>query len=1300
MQAPHAIQTLRFELRADAVPLARQLPDRFSALCRQQLGAVLEEEFAAHCPPHRQLRLPQLVLELPPVADCQLEAELPGLLRRALRTALSQATASEGPAVVDTPAATSWLAALEHFLRRGYLPWQVAEGAFTLDNVLRSVAKHQAKAFRVLLVQLGQTAELRQRLIWQFNAEQLQVLLLVLEPSHAPLLHAYLLAALSAHRQQPLMPVTEKALRSIVSALVLADLLLNAGTAFNRRAFIERQVRQLAAQYNLSFTQLLQQLAAAKVTASPSTQSVLFVLIEELHQQHRPAESARHEATGLKPDAQLTFLSPWPEGTDSSAKVTVADSSAATAALLTYYLQNGSLPLAAPALTQPQLTAALTSRLAQGWPAFRALLQAGGPAALRRLAHFLPEPLLQQVLRLAAPGQVRLVQGVMESFWQQGAAPKGEITRQDLWEHTLQYLLREDFRPFSSPALQQELTQQLAPSAATRREREQQVLSSATAAPSPLQEQEVLEHYLVRGQVPLWWQGGVGTPAQLRALWDRATQARALPGFLKTQTLAPATRQRLAEIADFSQLAAVLAARGHSLRSHPVGAALASLERREATGSANQPSPWLLFLRAAYLTFHLRTSRPTAAGLVQQLQRTAAFYRLPWPATLGKIRRLLTARPGLLTDAFFTALRHITLAKTNEKTAHAEPAVPSAQSHLDLEASSAASPVAVSAAGLLPAGAAARDLVFQLLRQQRPPWWAPAGLTTEQSRQLLSQVAYDHQAELQALVRAHGMEAEFRLTLAGLSSFAQLEQLVAKPGRAASDGLSPALLTTLDQQMARTGQPVAQLLRQAYLTAALSANPADSRMLTGTVRTQALRAGISWRTVLQYVAWLHRQLPALAAAPFFAALLVAAATRQQVAGNQQRIASRTVRVQQRLSKPSSSALGLAATAFQEFEQYLRTGQHPSSGSAASATGATTPALQKGTASGVQHRFAAQWKPLLQPEHRPQLQQLRPLLVSGTVRARLLAELSEPEFWQLLRLLYPDHYRLAARLAADWQQLSRQGIVRLKAPGLLEVLLAFIQGTPATSWRPDALVQELLAAEELLWPPAKGKRSQSRTSQLLGAIAHRGLVLRGPLEALLTLHHQAHQTQQVPKPMRPTTPIPFTKEDDTPKETVYIANAGLVLLWPFLTMLFDRLGYLENQQFRDGTAQQRAALLLQFLASGAEEAPEYQLPLNKLLCGISQGRPLPRELLLTDAEKEMGQSLLQAVTARWEVLKNTSVTGLRETFLLRSGKLEWLPERIMLTVEPKTLDILLDQRPWSISIIKLPWMVAPLYVTWR
>jgi Contractile injection system tape measure protein len=182
---------------------------------------------------------------------------------------------------------------------------------------------------------------------------------------------------------------------------------------------------------------------------------------------------------------------------------------------------------------------------------------------------------------------------------------------------------------------------------------------------------------------------------------------------------------------------------------------------------------------------------------------------------------------------------------------------------------------------------------------------------------------------------------------------------------------------------------------------------------------------------------------------------------------------------------------------------------------------------------------------------------------------------------------------------------------------------------------------------------------------------------------------------------PSLLMSLTAEPPLPNpSSTYIANAGLVLLWPFLTMLFDRVGYLHEKAFTGPEAAARAAHLLQFLVTGEENPPEHLLVLNKLLCGIERPQTLERILPLTPEEKATGEGMLGAALGQWEALKNTSIAGLRETFLQRSGKLVWSPDKVTLTVETKTLDILLDQLPWSVALIKLPWMALPLYVTWR
>ena len=81
--------------------------------------------------------------------------------------------------------------------------------------------------------------------------------------------------------------------------------------------------------------------------------------------------------------------------------------------------------------------------------------------------------------------------------------------------------------------------------------------------------------------------------------------------------------------------------------------------------------------------------------------------------------------------------------------------------------------------------------------------------------------------------------------------------------------------------------------------------------------------------------------------------------------------------------------------------------------------------------------------------------------------------------------------------------------------------------------------------------------------------------------------------------------------------------------------------------------------------------------------------------------EEAAAMLEAVIRHWEVLKNTSIDGLRSAFLNRPGKVTpredggWL-----LQVEASGVDILLDQLPWTVSMIKLPWMNTMMWVEWR
>lgn len=172
------------------------------------------------------------------------------------------------------------------------------------------------------------------------------------------------------------------------------------------------------------------------------------------------------------------------------------------------------------------------------------------------------------------------------------------------------------------------------------------------------------------------------------------------------------------------------------------------------------------------------------------------------------------------------------------------------------------------------------------------------------------------------------------------------------------------------------------------------------------------------------------------------------------------------------------------------------------------------------------------------------------------------------------------------------------------------------------------------------------------------------------------------------------------EVDEFESTQFIKNAGLVLLHPFLLRLFQKLKLLEDTNFKDFNCHSKAVLLLQFLATGKEIIPEYEMQLPKFLCGMPANLPIDHIIRLSRTEKEESYQLLEAVIENWGALGTTSPEGLREGFLVRDGKLMKNDSGWKLIVESKTIDILLDKLPWGMSVIKLPWMEDYLKVTWR
>lgn len=160
------------------------------------------------------------------------------------------------------------------------------------------------------------------------------------------------------------------------------------------------------------------------------------------------------------------------------------------------------------------------------------------------------------------------------------------------------------------------------------------------------------------------------------------------------------------------------------------------------------------------------------------------------------------------------------------------------------------------------------------------------------------------------------------------------------------------------------------------------------------------------------------------------------------------------------------------------------------------------------------------------------------------------------------------------------------------------------------------------------------------------------------------------------------------------------NAGLILLHPFLQYFFLEFGLLEGDTFKHEEAQCAAVHLLHYLATGEEQAPDFELLFEKYLCGMPLTQVTNRHLKLSEAMKAEADVLLQSVIKHWSVLRNTSPEGLREGFLQRKGKLIASHNAHKIVMERNTLDILLQQIPWNISLVRLPWLDTLIHVEWN
>lgn len=166
----------------------------------------------------------------------------------------------------------------------------------------------------------------------------------------------------------------------------------------------------------------------------------------------------------------------------------------------------------------------------------------------------------------------------------------------------------------------------------------------------------------------------------------------------------------------------------------------------------------------------------------------------------------------------------------------------------------------------------------------------------------------------------------------------------------------------------------------------------------------------------------------------------------------------------------------------------------------------------------------------------------------------------------------------------------------------------------------------------------------------------------------------------------------------PSQLLPVCNAGLVALWPLLPDLFQRLGLWEKERFTLDNAQQQAARCLDWLIWQDEPVQEGQMILTQGLCGLALDEECQREVVST-RHKSVLEAWLAQLSLQLAGWRTLGAGDVRALFLQRSGTLVFQKNRLLLQVDPQPFDILLDDWPWPLTNLMLPWLPAAIAIDW-
>ena len=256
------IGTVKFDFKADNEPFALKLNGGWDTFFHTSFEEVVEEVLSAYDQPDRTIVIDSLPLDLGNIEEGQFYKQFPARLREVLQTYCKEKLGMQqisdmsrgGVRILST--GRNAFEVLSFFLMHGYFPFETDKAYTNLDFLLKKVIDEEAYRFREFLNSYGHYDFLCGRLVYQFDDEQLEQIVHIVQPSESIFVNLYVRVQIHTYDSLKRSDITKNEYRDVVWTLVLAYLFAESGGYFSRKQIILHTLRGVAAHLNYSLAEI------------------------------------------------------------------------------------------------------------------------------------------------------------------------------------------------------------------------------------------------------------------------------------------------------------------------------------------------------------------------------------------------------------------------------------------------------------------------------------------------------------------------------------------------------------------------------------------------------------------------------------------------------------------------------------------------------------------------------------------------------------------------------------------------------------------------------------------------------------------------------------------------------------------------------------------------------------------------------------------------------------------------------------------------------------------------------------